>query len=56
MVVPKKNGKLHSCIEFLKLNVTTKKDQCPFPFMVEVLNMVVRYEVYLVLDEYFGYH
>jgi hypothetical protein len=31
-IVPKKNGKLRICIDFKKLNATTKKDPYPLPF------------------------
>jgi len=29
VLVPKKNGKLHICVDFKKLNATMKKDSCP---------------------------
>jgi len=32
VVVPKKNGKLKTCIDFKKLNVAIKKDPYPLPF------------------------
>jgi hypothetical protein len=46
VVVPKKNGKLRICIDFWKLNATTKRDPYPLPFMDEVLDKVIRYEIY----------
>jgi hypothetical protein len=55
VVVPKKNGKLRICINFRKLNATTKKDPYPCPFTYEVLNIVVGYEAYYFLDGYLGY-
>jgi len=43
MVVPKKNGKLKIiCVDFRKLNSTTKKDPFPLPFTNEVLNTMVQ--------------
>jgi hypothetical protein len=42
----KKNGKLKICIDFKKLNVATKKDPYPLPFIDEMLNTVVGYEIY----------
>ncbi len=54
--VPKKNGKLRMCIDFKKLNATTKKDPYPLPFMDEVLNIVVGNEAYSFLEGYSGYH
>jgi len=33
VVIPKKNGKLKICVDFIKLNATTKKDPyIPFTF------------------------
>jgi len=40
VVVPKKNGKLRICVDFRKLNVASKKDPYPLPFMEKVLDMV----------------
>jgi hypothetical protein len=37
MVIPKKNGKLKICVNFKKLNVATKKDLYPLPFIDEVV-------------------
>ncbi len=56
VVVPKNNNKLHICIDFHKLNATTKKDQYPLPFMDEVLDKVESHEVYSFLDGSSGYH
>jgi len=50
VVVFKKNGKLRICVDFRKLNKSTKKDPCPFPFSDEVLNIVARYEAYSFLN------
>jgi hypothetical protein len=56
VVVPKKNGKLRICIDFIKLNVATKKDPCPLPFIDEILNTVARSEAYFFLDGYLRFH
>jgi hypothetical protein len=56
MVVPKRNKKLQICMDFQKLNIATKKDPYPLPFMKEVLDMVVGHEVYLFFDGFLGYH
>jgi hypothetical protein len=56
VVVPKKNDKLKIYIDFKKLNTTIKKDVYPLPFTVEVLNIIIGYEVYSFLDGYLGYH
>jgi len=56
VVVPKKNGKLRICVDFRKLNATTKKDPYPFPFTDEVLNIVARHDNYSFLHGYSGYY
>jgi hypothetical protein len=56
VVVPKKHGKLKICIDFKKLNASTKKDPYPLPFTYEVLNIVTWYEAYSFLDGYLRYH
>jgi hypothetical protein len=50
VVVPKKNGKLRICVDFKKLNKTTKKNPYLLPFFYEVLNIVTWYETYSFLD------
>jgi len=56
VVVLKKNKKLQICLDFRKLNTTTKKDPYPLPFKKEVLDMVSGHEVYSFLDGFSGYH
>jgi hypothetical protein len=43
-------------VDFIKLNVATKKDPYPLPFIDEVINTIVRHEVYTFLDGFFLYH
>ena len=56
VVVPKKNGKLRICVDFRCLNAGTKKDPYPLPFTVEVLDTVIGYAAYSLIDCFFGYH
>jgi hypothetical protein len=56
MVVPNKNGKLHICVDFQKLNATTKEDSYLLTFMKEVLDMVVGHEVYSFWDGFSSSH
>jgi hypothetical protein len=56
VVIPKKNGKLRICIAFRKLNLATKKDPYPLPFIDEVLKTVAGYEAYSFLNGYSRYH
>jgi hypothetical protein len=44
------------CIDFRKLNVATKKNPYPLPFINEVLNTIAGYEACSFLDGYFRYH
>ena len=43
------------CIDFRKLNVVTKKDHFPLPFLDQVLERVVGHEYYCFLDGYLDY-
>jgi hypothetical protein len=52
MLMPKKIENLRICVDFKKLNKTTKKNPYPLPFFDEVLNIVIRYEAYSFLDGY----
>jgi hypothetical protein len=53
---PKKNGKLRICVDFRKLNATTKNDLYPLPFTYEVINTIVGHKVYTFLERFLGYH
>ncbi len=55
-VIPNKNGKLKICVDFRKLNATTKKAPFPLPFIDEVLNTVVGCEACSFLDGYSRYY
>jgi hypothetical protein len=54
--LPKKNYKLKICIDFRKLNATTKKNPYPLLFTDEMLNTITWYETYSFLDGYSVYH
>jgi hypothetical protein len=56
VVVPKKNGKLKICVDYIKLNKATKKDLYPLQFFDEVLNTITMYKVYSFLDGYSRHH
>jgi hypothetical protein len=56
VVVLKKNGKLKICADFRKLNMITKKDFYPLPFIDEIINIVAKHEVCTFLDGFLGYH
>ena len=44
------------CIDYRKLNVVTRKDHFPLPFLVQVLERVTGHECYCFLDGYFRYY
>ncbi len=52
IVIPKKNGKLKICVDFIKLNATTKQDPFPLPFIDEILNTMAGCVAYSFLDGY----
>jgi len=56
VIIPKKKGKLKICINFKKLNATTKKDPYPLPFTDGMLNTITWYETYSFLNGYSRYH
>ena len=43
-------------IDYRKLNVATKKDHFPLPFIDEMLDRLVKHSFFCFLDEYSGYH
>ncbi|WJZ89314.1 hypothetical protein VitviT2T_008540 [Vitis vinifera] len=43
------------CIDYRKLNVVTRNDNFPFPFIDQVLERVLGHHFYCFLDDYFGY-
>jgi hypothetical protein len=55
VVVPKKNKKLRICIDFQKLNITTK-DPYPLSLTNKVLDKVASHEMYSFLDGFSRYH
>ena len=44
------------CIDYQKLNVTTKKDHFPLSFIEEMLEQLVKQPFFCFLDGYSGYH
>ncbi len=52
VTIPKKNGKLRICVDYHKLNIQTKKNPFPLPF----LDSVARHEIYSFMDGYSSYN
>jgi len=44
------------CIDYKKMNIATKKDHFPLPFIDQILERVVSHEFYCFLDGYFDYY
>ena len=44
------------CIDYRKLNATTRKDHFPLPFIEQMLEHLAGYDYYCFLDDYFGYN
>ena len=51
-----KNGKIHVCIDYCKLNAATVTDGFPLPFTDSVLDTVAGHECYSFLDGISGYN
>jgi hypothetical protein len=47
---------LKICIDFQKLDLTTKKDPYPLLFTIEVLDVITSDEIYLILDGILSCH
>ena len=44
------------CIDYRKLNATTRKDHMPLPFMDQMLERLAGHKFYCFLDGYSGYN
>lgn len=55
VVTPKKDGRQRVCIDFKPLNISTKKNPYPLPFVDEILDTIVEYERYYVFDRFSCY-
>ena len=56
VVVLKKNGKWHICVDYRALNKATKKDHFPLPFIDQVLDTLVGKQFFSFLDGFSGYN
>ena len=55
VLVHKKDGGLHFCIDFHKLNARTKKDSYPFPQIQEAIESLVGAGFFSCLDQEVGF-
>jgi hypothetical protein len=56
VLVPKKNGKMRMCIDFIDLNKACKKDPFPLPRIDTSVDKAARYKCFFLLDCLLGYH
>lgn len=56
VLVPKKNGKIHVCIDYQQLNKVTKKDPFPIPLTEDVLETMDGKEVYSFTNGFSGHN
>lgn len=56
MVVKKKNGKNHICIDFTDINKACPKDSFPLPHINSLVDSTVGHELMNFMDAYFGYN
>ena len=56
VVVPKKNGKWHVCVDYSNLNNACPKDTFPLPRIDQIVNATAGHELLSFLNAYFGYN
>jgi ferredoxin len=56
VMVPKKNGNMHMCIDCTKLNKACPKDPYPLPMMDIIIDQAAGCEMLSLLDCFSGYH
>jgi hypothetical protein len=56
VLVPKKNGKLRICIDFIDLNKACKKDLFSLPRIDTSVDKTTKYKRFSLLDCFSGYH
>lgn len=56
VVVPKQNGKLRMCINYIPLNRVTKKNAYPLPLITDILNSFKGAKFFSNIDLFSGYY
>ena len=46
----------HMCIDYRRLNIATRKDHFPLPFLNQMLERLAGHDYYCFLDGYSGYN
>ena len=52
VIVPKKYGRWRICVDYKPLNVATKANHYPLPYMDDILDRVAGHEMYSLCDGY----
>jgi hypothetical protein len=56
VIVPKKNGKWRTCVEYKELKKDTQKDHFPLPFIDQFLDTLAGKNFFSFLDGFSGYN
>jgi hypothetical protein len=56
VVIPKANGKLKMCIDYISLNKACPKDPFPLPQIDQIVDSTSGYDLLCFLDAYSGFH
>ena len=56
VVVPKKGGKWHVCVDYTDLNKACPKDSFPLPSIDQIMDATVDNGILSFLNAFFGYH
>ena len=56
MLVTKKHGTIHVCVDYRDLNKACPKDNYPTPFINQIIDDCARCEVFSFMDGFFGYN
>ena len=54
--VPKKDGKVHICVDYRDLNRTSPKDDFPLPHIDVLADNTVQHKVFSFMDGFSGYN
>ena len=56
VVVPKKGGKWHVCVDYIDLNEACPKDSFPLSCIDQIVDATARHGILSFLDAFSGYH
>ena len=56
VLIPKKDGKVHMCVDYKDLNRASPKDDFPLPHINVLVNNTAQHKVFSFMDGFFGYN